>query len=95
MSNLPPPTTVAEAELQQVARLSAQNAVRETFRNFGVDIEDQQQVNDFRADLVWSRRSRKMSEQVGGRALLTVVSILTGGVLVAGWEFLRHKLSGN
>jgi hypothetical protein len=89
------PVSLPELELQQVARMSAQSAVHETFRHLGVDLNDQQQVNEFRADLVWSRRNRKMSEQVGGRALLTIVSIATGAFLMAGWELLKHRLGGN
>lgn len=83
---------VTETEMKQVAREAADEAVSSTFRALGVDLNDQQQVNEFRSDLIWARRNRRLHEQVGGRALLTIVSILTGAFLLAGWELVRSKL---
>ena len=68
----------------------AHEALRQTFRMLGVDIDDQNQVNEFRADLVHARRWRKLASAVGSKAVL---AIATGLLALAGsliWEGMKN-----
>ncbi len=78
-----------QAIAQEAGVAAAHSVMRDTWRLLGVDIEDQAQVNEFRADLVHARRWRKLADAAGRKAVLTV---LTGTlVLVAAlvWDALK------
>ena len=77
--------------MQKVANAAAKEAIHGTFAVLGVDMKDQDHINAFRQDLVFARKSRKLQEKVGGRALMTFVSFVTGGFLIAGWEYFKTK----
>lgn len=65
--------------------MSDQPDLRQTFRALGVDIDDQDSLNAFRADLVYARRQRRLSERAKLIALRTVVTaVVTGAVGGAG-----------
>jgi hypothetical protein len=84
-------TEITRAVMKRVATQAAKEAVHGTFSVLGVDMDDQDHVNAFRQDLIFARKSRKLQEKVGGRALMTFVSILTGGFLLAGWDYFKTK----
>lgn len=63
-----------EAIALEAARKAAKEVMRETFRMFGVDPDDQDSVNEFRADLIYMRDLRKMSRNVWGKVVLILVT---------------------
>jgi hypothetical protein len=63
---------------EDIARRAADQAIDRVFKLlFGVDLEEQAQINDFRADLEHMRRMRKLSERVG----FTIVAVVVGTVV--------------
>lgn len=83
---------VLEAIAEDAAERASRRTSRDVFKLFGVDIEDQEQVNSFRADLIHAHNMRKLSERAGARVWMMVVSAGTGGALVAMWDGIKAKL---
>lgn len=79
--------TANEPELRRIAADAAEQAARttihETFRLMGVDVADQDSVNEFRADLVHARRLRRLNERVGGTIIVAIVGTIA--VVVGSW----------
>lgn len=82
----------ARSEMGEIATLAAHETVRETFRLFGVDIDDQQQVNAFRADLIYARKIRQLSEKAGTVAWRVFITAIVTGAIAALWQGFRDKL---
>lgn len=78
--------------IEQAAELAAKQAVRDTFRLLGVDIEDQDQVNAFRADLVYARKLRKLSDGAFGTAARVIITAIVGGGIMFLLDGLRRTL---
>jgi len=87
-------TQVTVAVMREVATQAAKEAVHGTFSVLGVDMSDQDHINAFRQDLMFARKSRRMQEKVGGRALMTIVALFTGGFVYAGWDYIKTKFGG-
>lgn len=64
----------------QLAHSAARLAVRETFKLFGLDIDDQDAVNAFRADLIYARRLRKMSDGASNITFKIIVGSIVVGI---------------
>lgn len=74
---------MTEAEQHaDIARRAAEQAIERVFTLlFGVDLEEQAQINDFRADLEHMRRIRKLSERVSFTAVAVVVASAVTGLI--------------
>ena len=70
---------MTEAEQHaDIARRAAEQTIERVFTLlFGVDLEEQAQINEFRADLDHMRRMRKLSERVG----FTIVAVVVGTIV--------------
>lgn len=78
---------------EDAAERAADKTVRELFRLLGVDIASQDQLNEFRADLVHARKMRRLWDRAGGHVLMIIISIATGAFLVAMWDTIRASLN--
>ncbi len=76
----------------EAAELAAKDALAQTFRLFGLDITDQDQVNAFRADLVHARRLRKLSDRIGIVMLWSVGGGVVAGALLMFWDGIKTAL---
>lgn len=78
---------MTEQEVQRIAEEAACKAVRQTFRLFGVDTNDQNSVNDFRSDLVHARKMRRMWDGATGRVSMGIIVAVSiaGIVWAADW----------
>ena len=74
---------MTDEEIRAIADKSASAAVRQTFRMFGVDTDDQDSVNDFRDDLVFARELRKTTKGVQRKILMVVVGAIALGAFAA------------
>ena len=74
---------MTEEEIKELAQASADKAVRQTFRMFGVDTDDQDSVNEFRHDLVWAREMRQSVKGVQSKMLLVLAGLVVAGVFTA------------
>lgn len=72
-----------EAIATQAGEAAAHQAVRDTFRLFGVDTEDQDQINSFRADLIWARSERREAERRELERHKLPLKVL-GAIIIAG-----------
>jgi hypothetical protein len=71
--------------MTEIANVAAQKAVCETFRLFGVDINEQKQVNEFRADLVTARKVRRFLESSFGKISgLMFLALIMSALVTAG-----------
>lgn len=86
----------SEHELRSIAEDAAEQAadkaIERTFGLLGVDITNQDHVNEFRADLIYARSLRRMSERVWGKAVLVVVTAGIAWGLVVFGTGLKTKL---
>ena len=82
-------------EAEQIAAKAAQQAahrtVAELFEHFDVDISNPESLREFRENINWAGRYRKLSEQVGSRMIITVMTIFTGGVLALIWNSIKSN----
>jgi hypothetical protein len=88
---------MTEQESQEhLAQRAADKAVDRVFSLlFGVDLDDQEHINEFRADLGHMRRLRKLSEKVGTTSLIVFVSALATGVISVLWKGLSKIFGGH
>lgn len=73
---------ISESEMRVMVREAAEQAshktMRDLFKLLGVDIDEQDDINDLRADLIYAREMRKMSKTIWSKAVLVIV---TGGAV--------------
>lgn len=77
---------------RDAAKLAAKDAIAQTFRLFGLDITDQDQVNEFRADLIHARRLRKLSDRVSVVMVWSIGGGIVAGALMVFWDGIRAAL---
>lgn len=82
-----------KAIAQEAGEAGAKSALKVTFQLLGVDIENVEHVNDFRANLDHARRWRKLIEAAGRKAFLTVVgaAAILGAVILFDYLFPGHR----
>lgn len=80
---------ITREEAHKIATDAAAQAIRQILREMGVDVGDFKALEKFRDDIKWVSRYRKISEDVGSRLIITLTVIVTGGILVAIWEYVR------
>lgn len=73
---------------EQIIRSAADHAVKKTFAILGVDIDDPESIEEFRQDLRFGKRMRKMSDQ-GQLALAALFFVGLGWAI---FEGIRAKL---
>ena len=73
----------SDAQLEEVARLSADKATHKVFAILGVDLDKPESVESFREDLRFGRRLRKAADH-GFLAIVGAVCIGLVGVILLG-----------
>lgn len=71
-----------------IIRAAADHAVKKTFAILGVDIDDPESIEEFRQDLRFGKRMRKMSDQ----GQLALAGMFFVGVGWAIFEGIRTKM---
>ncbi len=77
-------------EIRTLVKLAAVEAIQETFKVMGIDIEDLDHLETFRENHIWVRKYRKMSENIGSRVILTLVTMGTVGIGAAILAYLGY-----
>jgi hypothetical protein len=77
-----------EAIMKQVIEQSVERAVKKTFAILGVDINDPESVEEFRQDLRFGKRMRKMADH----GQLALVAMFFMGLGWALYEGIKAKL---
>ena len=78
-------------ELKKVAEEVSEVTVKKTFTALGIDVTDADEIRHFQANMAWVFRFRRLSEKVGATVLLTLVTLVTGGVAKLIWDSLKAK----
>lgn len=81
---------MTKEEMREVAHEAAKEAVRETFKPLGVDIDNADSYSEFTDDMRYLRRQRKGSEELGKWVRRSAVWVAIPAVLYALWEGFRH-----
>lgn len=81
---------ITREEAHKIAREAATSAVKQVFREMGVDAGDFKAIETFRDDLRWVSKYRRYSEDVGSRVIVTITTIATGSAIAAIWHYLRN-----
>lgn len=71
--------------IEAAAEAAAERTIRDTFRVLGVDLADQGQLNEFRADLDFVRKRRHFYEKSSWRAWLVVLTVVVAGAVSFFW----------
>jgi len=88
---------LAEASLEDrkvtrdLVKVATEEAITETFKVMGIDVNDFSHINDFRENQSWVKKYRRASETIGSRILVTITTILTGSVIAALWAYLQTR----
>jgi len=85
---------VEQHEVERVAQLAADRAVKKVFCTLGVDLDSTESANHFRQDLLWARKARLFHEGVGAKIGIHVLVLLTGGAVFALWDWIKSTLRG-
>jgi len=88
------PRRADDHETHEIARMAAHETVREQWRIVGVDVDDAEDLRQFRRDLMFQRQLREQAQTVGGYAIKATVTGLIGAALLAIWLGIRAKLGG-
>ena len=90
MSQQNPQTTEElKAQLEEVARKAAKQAVLETLGALGVDPSNAAELREWHADMLWTRSARKGSSNLALAVKTTLVTSLTTGLLYALWRLIN------
>lgn len=79
-------------EAEAIAEKATCKTIERVFTLLGVDINDKQSVNAFRADLMHARRMRKMTERAAMAAVWGITVAVIGGVLALTWDGIVSRL---
>lgn len=77
--------------IHKIADEAALSAVKRTFTALGIDIEDADEIRHFQANMAWIWRFRRSAEKVGTTVLLTLATLLTGGIVKLLWDGFKAK----
>lgn len=86
--------TAAALEQEQISKLvkvATGEAITETFKVMGIDVNDFDHINDFRENQSWVKKYRKASETIGSRILITITTVVTGGIIAAVWAYIQTR----
>lgn len=77
-------------EDEAIIQAAADHAVKKTFAILGVDIADPESVEEFRQDLRFGKRMRKMADH----GQLVMVGLVFAGFAWALWEGIKSFVKG-
>jgi hypothetical protein len=79
----------------EIAEQVADATVRKTFAALGIDITEADEIRHFQANMAWVFRFRRLSEKVGAAVIITLVTLITGGVASLVWDSLKNAKGGS
>lgn len=77
---------------EDAADKGSTTALRRTFALLGVDLDDFESIQEFRGDLQWVKSGRRLSRTITGKSLSSIVGVVTIGVLIGIYDYLRRVL---
>lgn len=96
------------AMMRDIAEVAAKETVKQMFVTMGLDpkqpivsqryfnvlreITENEEDDEHQADIAWTRRTRKMTDGVGGKALVIAMTVAVGGALHTFWIGLQKVI---
>lgn len=80
---------MTRAEIEIIAEVAAERAVKRTLLAVGIDANDPQSVIDHQEDAHFVRRWRESTEEVKRKGLLTLVGLFVSGLVGYLWLAFR------
>lgn len=71
---------IIDAAAKEAAKEASEETLRDVFKLFGVDLTNVAAINRFRADLIFARKQREISERARSIAFRTVIAAVVAGV---------------
>lgn len=81
---------MTKEEIQEIARVAAQEAVHETFLKLGIATNTEESVLEVQQDFSWLRRVRKGGSKIQMAVATSGLAVIVSGLLYALWEGLTH-----
>ena len=83
---------LSREEANEIAERAADRAVHNLFRALGVNVNEQEDLNALRADLIYSRRLRRLTESTSSRAWMVVVALVAAGMAFSFWAWVKDAV---
>lgn len=87
---------ISKAELEGIALAAAKVAVQELQTSFmatlGINIANSDEVRELQANLRFAETLRTGTTKIGTRVAMTTITVLTGAIAIAAWEWLKSAL---
>lgn len=84
---------ITKSELEGLALAAAAKAVQECQTSFmstlGININNQDAIEEFRATVRFAENLRLGTTKVGARVGMTAITVVAGAVAIASWEWLK------
>ena len=82
-------------EFERIAEKAAKQALKHSFEMlFGIDVNNLDEVNDLREDLLRMRRMRKMGDRIGVAALIATTTLAVSGAASFVWNAIKNAVRG-
>lgn len=69
---------LSEDDVERIAAKATKTAVLEILTRMGIDVN---QPLEMQEDFAWTRKYRKLAENIGSKIILTVVTLMTVGII--------------
>lgn len=82
---------LSSSEIQHIASVTAEEAVRKTLLVMGVDVSDPKSIQEMQYDMAHVRRWRKSVETVQRQSLIAAIGVIVSGIAAAIWMAISLK----
>lgn len=82
-------------ELEKLAEAVAQKVIVSTFKQFGVNLTDDDAVENFRKDMEYSHAWRETIQKGTRTGLLTIMTVAATGFAAIIWQAFRLATTGH
>jgi hypothetical protein len=79
---------ISEADIERIAKDAAKKAIKEVMTTWGVDVKNPLEMQE---DFAWTRKYRKLAENIGSGIILTVVTLSTIGIVALITKSIWHS----
>lgn len=79
-----------QLDLREIADRVAENSIRKVFAMLGVDVDDPKSVEEFRSDLRFAGRLRKVTDHL----VIAAIGVIAAGICASFWAGLVSKMNG-
>ena len=85
---------IEQEQIKSSVKGATKEAISETFKVMGIDVNDFDHINDFRENQSWVKKYRRACETIGSRILITITTVVTGGIIAAIWAYIQTRGNG-